>query len=92
LTQASAATCGYPLFPGGGVQTVFPFMTLADKIEKIDHLLTINELAALISLSAKTLYSKVAAGTIPTIRISGSLRFDPVMIADWLRAQTAKAA
>jgi excisionase family DNA binding protein len=64
-------------------------MKIAEKIEKLDHLLTIDELAALTSFSPKTLYSKVKAGTIPTTRISGSLRFDPGLIATWLRAKTA---
>lgn len=64
-------------------------MKIANEIEKIDHLLTIDELAALIQFSSKTLYAKVKAGTVPVTRLGGSIRFDPKLIADWLRERTA---
>ena len=66
-------------------------MKIADEIENLGHLLTIDELARLIRLSPKTLYAKAKAGTIPVTRLSGSLRFDPKLTADWLREQTAAA-
>lgn len=64
-------------------------MTIADKIEQIGHLLSPHELAGLTGISRKTLYAKSKAGTIPTTRISGSVKYDPALIADWLREQTA---
>jgi excisionase family DNA binding protein len=63
-------------------------MTIADKIEKTEHLLTIDQLAALLQFSPKTLYAKAKAGTIPVTRLSGSLRFDPKLIAVWIRDRT----
>jgi excisionase family DNA binding protein len=64
-------------------------MTIADQIEKKDHMLTIEELASMLQFSPKTLYAKVKAGTIPVARLGGSLRFDPKLTSEWLRARTA---
>lgn len=63
-------------------------MKIADIIEKIDHLLTIDELSYHTGFATKTLYAKAKAGTVPVTRLGGSLRFDPQLIADWLREGT----
>lgn len=63
-------------------------MTIADQIEMIDHLLTPTELGKLLGLSRKTLYAKAKAGTIPVTRLGGSIRFDPALIAEYLRDRT----
>ncbi len=55
-------------------------------------LLTVQDLAALLSTSNSGIYSRVARGQIPgTIRIGRSLRFDPRAIAVWLSANKASA-
>ena len=49
---------------------------------------TVEALADLLEVSPKTLYKMANSGRIPVIRIAGMLRFDPVLVADWLRART----
>jgi excisionase family DNA binding protein len=51
--------------------------------------LTVPELAKLLALSPKTIYEMTAGGHIPYYRIRGSIRFDPVHVAAWLRGQAA---
>ncbi|RZU39341.1 helix-turn-helix domain-containing protein [Edaphobacter modestus] len=53
------------------------------------RLLTPNELADLLSLSVKTLYSRAKAGTIPVVRIGSSIRFDPKKISLWIEEHAA---
>jgi excisionase family DNA binding protein len=52
-------------------------------------MLTPAKLAELLALSPKTLYARVKAGTIPSIRIGGSIRFDPAVTANWLQSKMA---
>lgn len=63
-------------------------MTIAEHIEQIDRLLTPTELGKLLSLSRKTLFAKAKAGTIPVAQLGGSIRFDPALIAEYLRDRT----
>lgn len=64
-------------------------MTIIKRLDGMERMLTIDELANLLALSPKTLYAKAKAGTIPVTRLAGALRFDPALIADWLRDRTA---
>ncbi|MBB6144740.1 excisionase family DNA binding protein [Silvibacterium bohemicum] len=66
-------------------------MGVIEKIKSTGHMMTVDELSDLISISSKTLYAKVKAGTIPATRIAGSIRFDPALVADWLERQTVNA-
>ena len=55
-------------------------------------LLTVKDLAVLLSTSNSGVYSRVARGQIPgALRIGRSLRFDPRVIAKWLSANKASA-
>ena len=67
-------------------------LSIADQIDAMDHALTVKELAPLLSLSFTTLYNRAREGSIPSYRIGGSVRFDPHIIAGWLRAQECKKA
>lgn len=54
--------------------------------------LTVQDLAVLLTTSSSGVYSRVARGQIPgTIRIGRTLRFDPRVIAQWLSANKASA-
>lgn len=64
-------------------------LDLPTRIERRARALTVSELSGLIHLSSKTVYALVAQGSIPYYRIAGSIRFDPVRAASWLRSQTA---
>jgi excisionase family DNA binding protein len=56
------------------------FDTLADH----QKLLTAKELAGILSISQKTIYSYVARNMIPYIKIQSSVRFRPKHITSWL--------
>jgi excisionase family DNA binding protein len=60
---------------------------LASRIEKMPNALSAKQLRTLLNISKTTLYEKVAQGSIPYYRIGTIIRFDPVRIASWLRAQ-----
>lgn len=51
--------------------------------------LTVDEVAEILTISKKTIYSMAKTGRIPSIRIGGAVRFDPAMIAQWLRDRTS---
>ena len=50
--------------------------SVADVIESIGRMMKAKELAPLIAHDVKTLYAKAAAGTIPSVKLAGSLCFD----------------
>lgn len=55
-------------------------------------LLTVRDLAVLLTTSSSSVYSRVARGQIPgALRIGRTLRFDPRVIAQWLSANKASA-
>ena len=55
-------------------------------------LLTVQDLALLLTTSSSGVYSRVARGQIPgALRIGRSIRFDPRVIAQWLSANKASA-
>lgn len=55
-------------------------------------LLTVQELAVLLTTSNSGIYSRVARGQIPgVLRIGRTLRFEPRVIARWLSANKASA-
>jgi excisionase family DNA binding protein len=62
-------------------------LDLAARIEHWTSAMTVAELAHLIQVSHKQVYSLVAKRRIPSFRISGSIRLDPKRTADWLRSQ-----
>ena len=55
-----------------------------DRLGNHEKLLTVKELAGILSLSQKTIYSYVARNMIPYIKIQSSVRFRPKHIASWL--------
>jgi len=63
--------------------------SVIEAIRQHRRMLTPAKLAELLALSPKTLYARVKAGTIPSIRIGGSIRFDPAVTANWLQSKMA---
>ena len=64
--------------------------SIADIIESFGRMMTAKELAPLLAMSKSTLYDRTKAGTIPSTSIGGSdIRYDPYLIAQWLRGRTA---
>jgi len=64
-------------------------MNLPDKLEKMGHALTADDLAQLLVVSKPSVYKLAAEGKIPHFRIGMSLRFDPHSVAAWLRERVA---
>ena len=58
--------------------------SLADILKGMKRAMTAAELAALLSISRQQIYKLAAQSRVPYFRISGSLRFDPGVIAQWL--------
>jgi excisionase family DNA binding protein len=65
---------------------------LASAVERKPGLLTVAQLKTLTGFGRTTIYDMVAAGQIPYLRIGTSIRFDPIVIARWLREHTVLAA
>jgi excisionase family DNA binding protein len=71
------------VIPGG---TVYPdSYSLPDRIERIRHAITANELASYLAVSPITVYKMAKAGRLPCFRVGTAVRFDPRAIAEWLR-------
>lgn len=62
-------------------------MSIADQIESIGRALTAQELAEILSVSPITIFKQAKSGRIPSFRIGTCVRFDPKIIAEWLREQ-----
>jgi excisionase family DNA binding protein len=58
---------------------------LATRIERWPRALTAPELADLLGLGKSAIYDLAKRNGIPYYRLSGSIRFDPVTTAKWLR-------
>lgn len=63
--------------------------TLADTIEKSSRALTASELAKFLSVNKLTIYRQAQAGRLPHFRLGTCIRFDPRVIAAWLRDRGA---
>jgi excisionase family DNA binding protein len=48
---------------------------------------TVKEAAGFLGLSTKTVYRMAAEGTLPCLRLGGSVRFSPKRLAEWRAAQ-----
>jgi len=59
-------------------------MTLIEQLRSKKISLTVEELAELLCIAARTLYKEVEDDHIPFFRVRTSIRFDPHQVADWL--------
>ena len=64
-----------------------PILSLPERIERIDHALTAEDLAKLLCISKITVFKQAKAGRIPSFRVGTCVRFDPRAVANWLRKQ-----
>jgi excisionase family DNA binding protein len=56
-----------------------------DQLSQCERLLTAKELAGMLAISPKTIYSYVERNMIPYYRIEANIRFRARDIANWLR-------
>lgn len=60
-------------------------MTLIERLEKENGALRARDVARLFQVTQQHIYKMAAAGTMPSFRVAGAIRFDPHEIANWLR-------
>jgi excisionase family DNA binding protein len=60
-----------------------PFNIIA-KLESIDRLLTVDEVAGLLGLSKFTIYRMAQKRQIPCLMLGGTRKFDPSTLIVWL--------
>lgn len=53
-----------------------------------DSLMTVKEMAAMLRVSAQTLYKMLEQGEIPAVKVGSQWRFDREKIKDWMDAQS----
>lgn len=61
---------------------------MATALTQFAHALTAQELARVLRMSPRTILRQAKAGRIPHFRIGNCIRFDPKLIADWLKGKT----
>jgi excisionase family DNA binding protein len=65
--------------------TVSSALKLADLIEEKRRALMVSEVASLLGISERQIYKLAAEHRISHLRFAGSIRFDPRLLATWLR-------
>lgn len=60
-------------------------LSLAERIERMEGALTAEQLAKLLNVSKVTIFKQAKAGRIPSFRVGTCVRFDPRVLAGWLR-------
>lgn len=65
---------------------------LPTRIERCAGALDAGQLGAFLGLKKSTIYQMANDGRIPHYRIGGTIRFDPRIIAEWLRSLSIPAA
>ena len=51
--------------------------------------MSVSEVASILGVGSRTLYTKVKAGKLPALNVFGSIRLDPAEVADWLESHRA---
>jgi excisionase family DNA binding protein len=59
-------------------------MKIAEKLRDARGLLTVRQVAEALGSHIQTVYSWVAEGKLPCVRVGCRLKFDGAAIADWL--------
>jgi len=67
-------------------------MRLIETLKSRTGALKVAEVARLFGVTPQHIYKMAASGSIPSFRISGSVRFDPDEVAAWLKEKQAPAA
>jgi len=65
-------------------------MRLIEILEGRKQALRVSEVANLLSVTPQHIYKMAANGSLPSIRISGAIRFDPQELVDWLSAKETR--
>ena len=88
LSQSSSDRSSYPFVS----QKRGVAMKLVETLKNRTGALKVGEVAKLVGVTPQHIYKMAASGSIPSFRISGSVRFDPDEVAAWLKEKQAPAA
>lgn len=58
----------------------------------MQNLLTVKEVAALLRVSAQTLYKMLDNGEIPAVKVGSQWRFDRDRIREWLQQRSSEGS
>lgn len=62
-------------------------MRIVEILEKRRQALRVSEVASLFCVTPQHIYKMAAAGSLPSLRIAGAIRFDPQDLVNWLKAK-----
>jgi excisionase family DNA binding protein len=65
-------------------------MRLVEILEGRRQALRVREVANLLCVTPQHIYKMAASGSLPSLRISGAIRFDPQDLVTWLKARESK--
>ena len=65
-------------------------MTLIETLKGRQGLMDAKEVAPLLDMNKEVLYRKAKAGLVPDFRILGQIKFDPVVLAEWLEERQVR--
>ena len=63
-------------------------LDLVERIRRSKSALTAKQLAELLGCTSRNIQKKAKAGKIPSYRLDGDVKFDPVRVADWLQSKS----
>lgn len=65
-------------------------MTVIARLKAKQGLIDAKEAAPLLDINKEVLYRKARAGLVPHFRILGQVKFDPVVLAEWLEEREVR--
>ncbi|MGH9690242.1 MAG: helix-turn-helix domain-containing protein [Candidatus Acidiferrales bacterium] len=72
-------------FEATGEKIELKYARLTDDLRDLKQALTVEEVAALLQVSERHVYSLVQTGAMPHFKVGNAVRFDPDSLADWLQ-------
>jgi excisionase family DNA binding protein len=72
------------------LDSTFPIPKIIQALEARDGAMRARELAKLLGVTRQHVYKMAADGAIPSFRVGASVRFDPTLVAEWLRRKMPK--
>jgi excisionase family DNA binding protein len=83
VNSNSTAAPAVVLMDWGGAKP----LDLVERIRRSKSGLSAEQLAGMLGCTPRNIQKKAKAGKMPSYRIGGSVKFDPVRTADWLQSQ-----
>ncbi|HEY3704422.1 MAG TPA: helix-turn-helix domain-containing protein [Terracidiphilus sp.] len=74
------------------VVVMTPAVDLPTRIERMDGAMSAPTLARLLGMGRSAVYEMASTGRIPHYRLGSTIRFDPAVVAAWLRQREVKRA